>query len=179
MIPTTPIRPLSQPVRWSFAALALALAAMLVIARSVEPDPRGYGTHERLGLAPCSFLASTGRPCPACGATTAVAEVVRGRWGRAWRANPAATLLGALAAPTIAWLVLAAWSRRPIGFRSPTAPLVGLLLLLTAVGSAFWLMRFLDGEALPAPAGAAPALGPVPVAPEPRKEGGERWTPVR
>jgi len=48
---------------------------------------------------------------------------------------------------------------------------VGLLFLIVLVGSAFWLMRFLDGPAPPAPAGAAPALGPARRTPEPRKEG--------
>ncbi|WP_165063553.1 DUF2752 domain-containing protein [Paludisphaera rhizosphaerae] len=166
-----PSRPLSQPVRWSFAALAVGLMVMLAIGRSLKPDPRGYGSHERLGLAPCSYLASTGRFCPFCGATTAVAETTRGRLVRAWRANPAGALLGVLAGPLVVWLMLGVWTRLPIGFRSPGTPLVGLLFLLVLVGSAFWLMRFLDGPADMAPAGAAPVSGPTRPTPEPRKEG--------
>ncbi|WP_438269981.1 DUF2752 domain-containing protein [Paludisphaera mucosa] len=144
---------------------------MLAVARRLEPDPRGFGSHEQLGLAPCSFLLATGRLCPFCGATTAVAETTRGRMDRAWRANPAGALLGVLSGPLIVWLLLGVVTRRPPGFQSPGAPLVGLLFLFVLVGSAFWLMRFLDGPAYLAPAGVAPAFGPVPLAPEPRKEG--------
>ncbi|WP_390625344.1 DUF2752 domain-containing protein [Paludisphaera soli] len=150
---------------------------MLAVARSLEPDPRGYGSHEQLGLAPCSFLVDTGRYCPFCGATTAVAHATRGRLDRAWGANPAGALVGLLAGPLIAWLLVAAWTRKPWGFRSPGEPLVGLLFLIVLVGSAFWLKRFLDGPAHLAPAGAAPATGPVPPAPEPRKEGAKDAPP--
>jgi len=167
-----PIRhPISQPVRWLLAALAFGLGIMLAMARSLEPDPRGFGTHERLGLAPCSFLASTGRPCPFCGATTAVAWAARGRPVESWKANPAGALLGLLAAPLIAWLIASALTGRPVGCKTTATPLAGLLLLIVAVGSAFWLLRFLDGPSDLAPAGAAPAFDRAKPGPEPRKEG--------
>jgi hypothetical protein len=44
-------------------------------------------------------------------------------------------------------------------------------ITVVVVGAAFWLMRILGGPVGPAPAGAAPAPGPVQFAPEPRKEG--------
>ena len=44
------------------AAWAVMLVAVLAVARRLEPDPRGFGTHEQLGLSPCAFRATTGRP---------------------------------------------------------------------------------------------------------------------
>ena len=37
------------------------LLGLVVLARRLEPDPRGFGTHTQLGLRPCSFLRATGR----------------------------------------------------------------------------------------------------------------------
>ena len=63
-------------VVWSVILLAgFALAARL------EPDPRGFGTHQRLGLPPCTFQSMFNIPCPSCGMTTSFANVVRGRFG--------------------------------------------------------------------------------------------------
>jgi hypothetical protein len=62
--------------------LCLLLAGPLLLvpcALLLEPDARGYGTHEQLGLAPCGALERWGLPCPGCGVTTAVALAARGR----------------------------------------------------------------------------------------------------
>ncbi len=59
----------------------------------VEPDSRGYGSHEQLGLEACGYLRACGHPCPTCGMTTAFANTVRFRLVPAWRANPAGMLL--------------------------------------------------------------------------------------
>ena len=68
----------------------LAALAALSIAALLPPDPRGFGTHTQLGLPPCPYLAATGRPCLTCGLTTAFSNLVRGRVGAAWSANPGA-----------------------------------------------------------------------------------------
>src|SRR2546423_15540192 len=80
---------LGRPTRFALVGLAFGLAAVLGLARWLEPDPRGYGTHTQLGLAPCAFAQVTGERCPACGATTAFAWVVPGPLARTWRAQPA------------------------------------------------------------------------------------------
>jgi len=61
------------------AILLLATLAIVLLAFLTEPDPRGFGTHEQLGLAPCGMFAVTGVPCPGCGVTTAVVLAARGR----------------------------------------------------------------------------------------------------
>jgi hypothetical protein len=73
-----------------WALVAVAAAAVLYVARTLEPDARGHGTHEQLGLPPCGFLEWTGIPCPGCGLTTAFAHLARGEVVAAFQANPGA-----------------------------------------------------------------------------------------
>src|SRR3954464_10156545 len=89
---------LSRSNRWAMVLGAIGLAVVFGVARRLEPDPRGYGTHTQLGLYPCMFAQVTGYRCPSCGMTTSFAWFVRGRFERSWRANP----VGSLMAPTCA-----------------------------------------------------------------------------
>ena len=43
------------------------------LARSIEPDQRGYGTHEQVGLPPCTFIRVFNVRCPTCGMMTSFA----------------------------------------------------------------------------------------------------------
>jgi hypothetical protein len=88
------------------AAVALGLLTPLVVARCLTPDPQGLGTHQQLGLPPCTFRTLFGRPCPACGMTTAWANVLRGRLWPALRANVTGTLLCGLDFVAVGWLGL-------------------------------------------------------------------------
>lgn len=74
--------------RFVASLISLGLLAVLAVAASVAPDPRGFGTHERLGMQSCGFLLRTGIPCPTCGATTAFAHFVRGQWLASFRTQP-------------------------------------------------------------------------------------------
>lgn len=44
----------------------------------LDPDPRGFGTHEKLGLDPCFPMEHWNVPCPGCGVTTSVSLATRG-----------------------------------------------------------------------------------------------------
>lgn len=84
--------------------IAAACWALVVTATMLTPQQGGYGTHEQLGLPPCSTLARTGYPCPSCGLTTAVSAAAHGQVITAVRAQPfglvifaAAVLLGVAA----------------------------------------------------------------------------------
>jgi len=72
-----------------FAAVAMVFA----FGAWLTPDVAGHGTHEQLGLPPCSMKMFTGKPCPTCGYTTAFSHVAHGQLGRAMTVQPAATLL--------------------------------------------------------------------------------------
>jgi hypothetical protein len=134
---------LGPRTRGSLLAAAAGLAGVLILARVLVPDPRGYGTHTQLGLLPCSFLAMTGRLCPTCGMTTAFAWMVRGDVVRSWQANPAGCLLALLSVPMIAWLVYVGVANEPIGFRSLEDPLLGFLLAAVVLSVSVWLIRLI------------------------------------
>jgi len=131
--------------RGLLVAFALVLLAMLVVARRLEPDPRGYGTHERLGLWPCAFKATTGRPCPSCGMTTSFAWFTRLEPARSWRANPAGSLLAPTCLALIPWLLLASARGRPAPFRSLEQPLVVLAVAVVALTLISWTVRMTFG----------------------------------
>jgi len=132
---------LSGSNRILLAAFALGLATILVVARGLEPDPRGFGTHTQLGLWPCAFKATTGRPCPTCGMTTSFAWSVRIRPVEAWRANPAGVVLAPVALVLIPWLLFVAVRARPWPFRTLESPLVGLSVAAVALTLISWFVR--------------------------------------
>jgi Protein of unknown function (DUF2752) len=136
---------LGRPTRWALALAALGAVGVLATARRLEPDPRGYGTHVRLGLPPCQFLAVTGYRCPSCGMTTAFACAVRGRLGAAWRANPAGSLLAPFCAVLVPWLLAAAIAGRPWGSRTLEGPLTVLVVATVALSLVAWTVRLLLG----------------------------------
>lgn len=59
----------------SVLLVGLALFFVAILWR-VQPDARGHGTHEQLGMEPCAWPAVYGRPCPTCGVTTAASHLV-------------------------------------------------------------------------------------------------------
>ena len=61
--------------------------AVLIVAAWLRPDPRGFGSHQQLGLPPCSFEAMTRVPCPGCGLTTSFANMAHGHVLRAFGAH--------------------------------------------------------------------------------------------
>jgi hypothetical protein len=87
------------------AAAGLGLLGLLAIAAVLRPSPLGHGTHEQLGLPPCTFLTLFHRPCPTCGMTTAWAYLMRGEWLDACRVNAGGALLGVLAMVAAPWLL--------------------------------------------------------------------------
>jgi hypothetical protein len=130
-------RPLASPIRlaakerWSLVLAALGLAAVLATAGWLSPDPRGFGTHQQLGLPPCTFKALFGVRCPACGMTTSWSNLIHGRIGLALRAHVVGTLLGASAVATVVWLLACAACGRWLGW-TPDADAAGRLVLIPA-----------------------------------------------
>lgn len=75
------------------ATVAGALLLLLVVGLGLNPDPRGLGTHEQLGLPPCRTAGLFHVPCPFCGMTTAFSEMAHGRPVAAFLCQPAGALL--------------------------------------------------------------------------------------
>lgn len=80
-----PVRAWPSRLFWSFAGLVAWF--VVVTAAWLRPDGRGFGTHQQLGLPPCSFEAMTRIPCPGCGLTTSFAHMAHGHVLRAFGAH--------------------------------------------------------------------------------------------
>lgn len=85
--------------------VALGCLATLVTAAVLRPNPSGTGTHEQLGLPPCSFKSLFAAPCPTCGMTTAFAHAAHAQPLQAAHAQPFGALLALLAAVSF-WVAL-------------------------------------------------------------------------
>ncbi len=129
---------------WSRCVLAigaLGFLALLTVGRMVEPDPRGFGSHEQFGLPPCGYWERSGERCPFCGMTTAVAEVSRGRVLKGWSAHPAGSLFGVISPVLGAWMLISAVSGRPRLCQSVSAPILGVTLSLAVLTVLAWIIR--------------------------------------
>ena len=124
---------------------AVGLLALLGVAAALEPDPRGYGTHQRFGLPPCTFRVLFGRRCPTCGMTTAWACLVRGQLSGALRANVGGTLLAALAAVGAPWLLGSALRGRWLGWTPTDTVLAWLAVAVALITLVDWGLRLWVG----------------------------------
>lgn len=134
---------ISFRLRLVAAVLGASLLAVCFIALRLEPDARGQGTHQQLGLPPCTFMMLFNIRCPACGMTTAWSNVVRGRLPSALRANVAGTLLavaGALAGP---WLLISAAMGRWLWRVPSQGVLAALVVVLMIVMLSDWTARLI------------------------------------
>lgn len=134
-------RPLSLGVRVGMLVASLLLTSGFLLARSLNPDPRGFGTHQQLGLPECTFKILWNRPCPGCGMTTSFAHLVRGHLWAATRSNPAGVLLGAVCLIMVPWLCLCAWQGSTLGVDYPLETLIGLLAAVSGTSLIVWVQR--------------------------------------
>lgn len=67
-------------IRFCSALVAIAPLSAFALARSLQPNSAGLGTHQQLGLPPCSMRLLLGIRCPGCGMTTSWAYFARGEW---------------------------------------------------------------------------------------------------
>lgn len=73
-------------------------ASVLSVALWLRPDVHGTGTHQQLGLPPCSLMTVTGIPCPTCGMTTSFSLAAHGHLWDAIVNQPAGGLLAIITA---------------------------------------------------------------------------------
>ena len=119
-------------VRWPqlMGILIVSLGGAAVLLRFPPATSVGYPG--------CPFFAATGLLCPGCGGTRALAALLHGHWGEAWREN--ALLVGLL--PVAASYVTVAGWRVGRGDSQAVWPLVSArltaLLMVGALGFAVW-----------------------------------------
>ena len=92
-------------LRITVAFVALVPLSLLVIAGNLNPAEEGLGTHQDLGLPPCSLRVLAGIRCPACGMTTSWSYFARGNWLASMNTNAGGFLLALL---SLLMIVLAA-----------------------------------------------------------------------
>jgi hypothetical protein len=133
--------PLAWRGRALLSVLSLGLIAGFCLAASLQPDPRGYGTHRQLGLPPCTVRLLFGIPCPSCGMTTSFAYLMRGQLGDAVRANPAGPFLALMCAALVPWCWLSLFYARTCWIQRPGVAAAVMLGSISAVAAVQWFIR--------------------------------------
>lgn len=134
---------LGVPVRVLLGIWSVVLMGGFGVARWVNPDPRGFGTHTQLGLPDCAIQLVYSQPCPGCGMTTSFAQFVRGDFREAARANPAGLLLALVCVAMIPWSAICAVQGRYCMMETPLVVLAGTLGTIGLVALVHWGMRVL------------------------------------
>jgi hypothetical protein len=112
------------------SVLVFSIALWLDPYRDAEGSARVMGTHQQLGLPPCSFADKTGVPCPACGMTTSFSLLIRGDIRNSLRANWVGTLLAGFCLAFIPWAAVCVVRGRTFIVRSLER---GLMVLVTSL----------------------------------------------
>lgn len=136
----------NRPTGWLRVLLALiacGLLCLFVVALRLEPDPRGFGTHQQLGLPACQFRSLTGLHCPHCGMTTSFSNIVRGRFDAAWQANPLGIPLFTVLALSVPWCLATSVAGRWIGTQEPFRWLVFGTIFYLVLALILWGVRIL------------------------------------
>ncbi|HLJ12412.1 MAG TPA: DUF2752 domain-containing protein [Planctomycetaceae bacterium] len=137
--------PVASRGRWLLVGWSLFLLGGFVLAFALRPDPRGFGTHQSLGLPPCTFRALFGIPCPSCGMTTSFSHFIHGNLRQALRANAAGVLLAIVCALQIPWCLWSASRGRLAGVRAPSRSLMWLLIAIGSVCLVNWFFQLAYG----------------------------------
>lgn len=118
--------------------LALACAALLGVAASLDPSPTGVGTHQALGLNPCGWMINFSTPCPSCGMTTAFSHAAHGSLWASVRVQPMGALLAVGTAATLVVSLFVAATGSRIGHALGARLTPRILLILACVALASW-----------------------------------------
>jgi hypothetical protein len=92
--------------RLAMVAAGSVLVGLLVTAWRLTPNPYGMGTHQQLGLPPCTIVQWFDMPCPSCGMTTSWSHMMRGHVVASFQANAGGALLALVAIGCGPWLVV-------------------------------------------------------------------------
>lgn len=132
---------LSRLHRASLAAFGVFLFSGFALAGFLKPNPQGFGTHQSLGLPPCSMKVMFGVPCPSCGMTTSFAHLVRGQIPSSLRANAAGTLLAGVCVVTMCWCFATAKTGRYVWLHDPATVFAYGLSIVAVLTLIYWIWR--------------------------------------
>ncbi len=135
----------APPWRWSQRVVAIGvgatLVALLTTAARLTPSSAGLGTHQQLGLPPCTVVDWFGIRCPSCGMTTSWAHMVRGQMVAALRANAGGAMLAIVAAICGPWLVGSGVRGRWLMKRPAEEVVLAIGLTIIVVTLVQWTLR--------------------------------------
>ena len=119
----------------------LALVGVGSLGLWMDPDPRGFGTHEQLGLAPCRTMEWIGVPCPGCGVTTSVSLFWNGELWASFVNQPFGGLLAALVPLLAVAAIIAHFQGRDL-YRSLMSMRLGrAMVALLSLMLAAWIYK--------------------------------------
>lgn len=137
--------PTPRLLRWYerlfMGVVGFVLAGLLATAAWLAPSSRGLGTHQQLGLPPCTLVMLYGTRCPSCGMTTSWSHLMKGNVVASVQANSAGFLLGLLALGASPWLLSSALLGRFTVPAPSDGVLIGVTLLVVLVTLGDWLFR--------------------------------------
>lgn len=134
-------RALNRTQRILTMLLATGIVVVFGTAVWLTPDPRGFGTHQQLGMPPCTFRTMTGFNCPHCGLTTSFSWFVRGQFSNSLKANPVGVLLALASIVVLIWSLVVSIHGTFVISNEPGRDLLvgfGIWVLLSIV---VWLLR--------------------------------------
>ncbi|HEY2253474.1 MAG TPA: DUF2752 domain-containing protein [Planctomycetaceae bacterium] len=135
--------PVTRRGRWLLVGWSLFLIGGFALAFALKPNPRGYGTHESLGLPPCTFRAWFGIPCPSCGMTTSFSHLMHGNVSQALRASASGVVLAVVCAVQIPWCWWSAFRGRLAGVADPARSSLWLFVALAGICVVNWALRLI------------------------------------
>jgi uncharacterized protein DUF2752 len=135
---------------WWYERLALLVAGgvlvtLLGIAAWLRPSPLGLGTHQQLGLPPCTMRFVFHIRCPSCGMTTSWAHLMNGNLLSSLKANAGGTLLGLTALISGPWLIGSALRGRWLIRPPHELAVLGVAAAVVVVTLADWCLRLAMG----------------------------------
>ena len=139
-ISTKSVLPLTVPQRALCCLTGSGLLLLLGVACWLDPDSRGFGTHQQLGLPPCTFSSVFGIRCPSCGMTTSWSHALRGELVLAARSNAGGLLLALLSVLSGPWLLVSGIRGNWTGWypNEWIAVVVGGVVLMTTLIDWIW-----------------------------------------
>ena len=129
-------------------ALLLAggvLVTLLGIAAWLRPNPAGLGTHQQLGLPPCTMRVLFDLRCPSCGMTTSWSRLMHGDVVGSVQANSGGALLALTALVAGPWLTASAIAGRWLWGPPHEWTVLGVAGLVLVVTLADWSVRLAMG----------------------------------
>jgi hypothetical protein len=127
--------------RTVWALLALGAWAVLLTALRLHADPRGFGTHQQLGLPPCGFAEATGIPCPGCGLTTSFTHMAHGHLLAAFGAHLMGPPLFLMTLAVALYAPYAIARARPLSTLLDSRATVPALVITAAAGVLTFVLR--------------------------------------